>query len=106
MNLIINKVTKNWHISTMETLGKNEIIIKNFDISKIELSNTPKYKVNDTLNGLIVDSAYMDIKYKRDRSLEYAKLNQDEMRFDDLENNTTIWQDAINAIKVKYPKPE
>jgi len=39
------------------------------------------------------------------RTVAYNKLNQDELRFDDLENNTTTWQDAINAIKAKYPKP-
>ncbi len=45
-------------------------------------------------------------QYQRDRAVEYAKLNQDELRFDDLENSTTTWQDAINGIKLKYPKPE
>jgi hypothetical protein len=36
----------------------------------------------------------------------YRELNQDEMRYDDLVNSTTTWQDAIAAIKAKYPKPE
>ncbi len=40
------------------------------------------------------------LQYVRDRLVEYAKLNQDEMRFDDLENSTTTWQDSINAIKL------
>jgi len=35
----------------------------------------------------------------------YQELNQDEMRFDDLQNSTTTWVDAIKAIKAKYPKP-
>ena len=38
-------------------------------------------------------------KYKDD------ELNQDEMRYDDLINGTTTWQDAITAIKLEYPKP-
>ena len=45
-------------------------------------------------------------EYQRLRKAEYDKLNQDELRFDDLINNTTTWQDAILAIKAKYPKPE
>lgn len=44
-------------------------------------------------------------QYSRDRKEEYDKLNQDEMRFDDLQNSTTTWVDAINAIKAAHPKP-
>lgn len=43
-------------------------------------------------------------QYARDRKAKYDLLNQDEMRFDDLVNNTTTWVDAIKAIKVAYPK--
>ena len=43
-------------------------------------------------------------EYARSRKVEYDKLNQDEMRFDDLVNGTTTWQDAIAAIKVAIPK--
>ena len=38
------------------------------------------------------------------REIEYGKLNQDEMRFDDSINGTTTWVDTIKAIKIKYPK--
>ena len=50
--------------------------------------------------------AYDIMDYKRNRVTAYAQLNQDEMRYDDLVNSTTTWQDAIAAIKAKYPKPE
>ncbi len=43
-------------------------------------------------------------EYARSRKVEYDKLNQDEMRYDDLVNSTTTWQDAIAAIKVAIPK--
>jgi hypothetical protein len=39
------------------------------------------------------------------RKSEYAELNQDEMRYDDLINGTTTWVDAINDIKAAHPKP-
>ena len=48
---------------------------------------------------------YNATEYQRLRKAEYDKLNQDEMRFDDLVNGTTTWQDAILTIKDKYPKP-
>jgi hypothetical protein len=43
--------------------------------------------------------------YSRLRKVEYNLLNQDEMRYDDLVNGTTTWQDAIAAIKLAHPKP-
>ena len=42
--------------------------------------------------------------YARKRKEEYDSLNQFEMQFDDKEDGTTTWEDAINAIKAKYPK--
>ncbi len=45
-------------------------------------------------------------EYARNRKEEYDALNQFEMQFDDKENGTTTWDDAVNAIKAKYPKPE
>ena len=43
--------------------------------------------------------------WEENRQAEYAKLNQFEMQFDDQRDSTTTWVDAVNAIKVKYPKP-
>ena len=42
--------------------------------------------------------------YARNRKAEYDALNQLEMQFDDKEDGTTTWEDAIIAIKTKYPK--
>ena len=44
-------------------------------------------------------------QYSRDRKEKYDQLNQDEMRYDDLVNNTTTWRDGIAAIKAAHPKP-
>ena len=52
-----------------------------------------------------LQAAYDAQAYARSRKVEYDKLNQDEMRFDDLVNSTTTWHDAIAAIKVAIPKP-
>jgi hypothetical protein len=42
--------------------------------------------------------------YARSRKAEYDALNQLEMQYDDEEDGTTTWKDAIVAIKTKYPK--
>ncbi len=39
------------------------------------------------------------------RKSKYAELNQDEMRYDDMVNNTNTWGEAIESIKLTYPKP-
>ena len=51
------------------------------------------------VNAWVDPNAYQEL-----RRSEYNKLNQDEMRFDDLINSTTTWVDSIKAIKAKYPK--
>ncbi len=47
---------------------------------------------------------YDSQEYARLRKAEYDRLNQDELRFDDLENGTSVWQDSINEIKARFPK--
>jgi hypothetical protein len=51
-----------------------------------------------------LQEVYDSQDYARNRKAEYNQLNQDELRFDDLENGTTVWQDTINEIKARYPK--
>jgi hypothetical protein len=44
-------------------------------------------------------------QYQRDRALEYPSIREQmDMQYWDSINGTTTWQDAINAIKTKYPK--
>lgn len=52
-----------------------------------------------------LEAEFNALEYSRLREAEYAKLNQDEMRFDDFINGTSTWSDAILAIKEQYPKP-
>jgi len=44
-------------------------------------------------------------EYSNLRKLAYDKLNQFELMSNDLLNGTTTWNDSIQAIKSKYPKP-
>ena len=52
-----------------------------------------------------LQAAYDALEYSRLRKAKYDLLNQDEMRYDDLVNNTTTWRDGIAAIKAAHPKP-
>jgi len=52
-----------------------------------------------------LQAIYDALEYSRLRKAKYDLLNQDEMRYDDLINNTTTWRDGIAAIKVAHPKP-
>ena len=52
-----------------------------------------------------LQAVYDSQLYARTRKAKYDLLNQDEMRYDDLVNNSTTWRDGIAAIKVAHPKP-
>ena len=54
---------------------------------------------------LRLQAAYDALDYSRLRKAKYDLLNQDEMRYDDMINNTTTWRDSIAAIKAAHPKP-
>ena len=52
-----------------------------------------------------LQAVYDSQLYARTRKAKYDLLNQDEMRYDDMVNNTTTWRDGIAAIKAAHPKP-
>ena len=58
--------------------------------------------IDTKLTELIAE--YNAQEYSRNRKAEYDALNQLEMQFDDKEDGTTTWEDAIKAIKAKWPK--
>jgi hypothetical protein len=54
-----------------------------------------------------LQAEYNSKEYQRLRVKEYPSMQEQlDMQYWDSINGTTTWQDAINAIKVKYPKPE
>ena len=78
------------------------------------LESTDAYDEQGTL--VVLDTALVDAEvdrivaeaksneYKKLRFTEYSKLDQFEMQFDDQRDSTTTWVDAINAIKLRFPK--
>ena len=68
-----------------------------------------KQPTETEINDKIVElKAQYDAKqYQRDRQPEYPSIaDQQDMQFHDAIDGTTTWQDAIQAVKDKYPKPE
>lgn len=52
-----------------------------------------------------LQAEYEAKQYQRDRAKEYPTLQEQlDMQYWDSINGTTTWQDAINAVKAKYPK--
>ena len=75
------------------------------DLEWLDSSQTEPTAAALAAEVIRLQAAYDALAYARSRKVEYDKLNQDEMRFDDLVNSTTTWHDAIAAIKVAIPKP-
>ena len=51
-----------------------------------------------------MQAEYDALDYSRKRKVEYDKLNQYELMYDDKVNSTDKWGEAITAIKNKFPK--
>ncbi|MGY8868660.1 MAG: hypothetical protein ACKVJK_23885 [Methylophagaceae bacterium] len=68
-----------------------------------ELQDEPTPEAIDA-EVIRLQAVYDSLEYARLRKSAYDLLNQDEMRYDDLMNSTTTWQDAIVAIKLEFPK--
>jgi len=72
--------------------GTREDAIKNYD------EMVEKQKADDIV--------WAATQYQRDRREAYFQLNQFELQYDDSLDGGTRWEDAIQAIKYKYPKPD
>ncbi|MGK0256204.1 MAG: putative nucleotidyltransferase [Arcobacteraceae bacterium] len=80
-------------------LSNGDIIVKGRKLTSKQLEEV-------TIKAAELLKDYELSQYRRNRVKAYASLNQDELRFNDLENATTTWQDSINAIKKQFPKPD
>ena len=53
-----------------------------------------------------LNAEFNAVKYKTDRAEEYPSIgDQLDMIYWDKKNGTTTWDDAVEAVKDKYPKP-
>jgi hypothetical protein len=84
-----------------------EFSINADDINQITwLKGTTPIPANEILakqQELITE--YNSKKYQRDRALAYPSIQEQlDLQYWDKLNNTTKWEESINAVKTKYPK--
>jgi hypothetical protein len=84
-----------------------EFYITNEDINNIEWKNgTTPIPANEILakqQELIAE--YNAKQYQRDRAKAYPSIQEQlDLQYWDKINNTNNWEQAINAVKIKYPK--
>ena len=84
-----------------------EVTINADDINQITWHNgTTPIPANEILakqQELITE--YNSKQYQRDRAKEYPSIQEQlDLQYWDKINNTTKWEEAINAVKQKYPK--
>ena len=54
-----------------------------------------------------LQAEYNAQEYARNRSSEYPSWQEQmDMQYHDAKNGTTTWQEAVEAVKTKYPKGE
>ena len=84
-----------------------EFTVNAEDINQITwLNGTTPIPANEILakqQELITE--YNSKQYQRDRAKEYPSIQEQlDLQYWDKINNTTKWEEAINAVKTKYPK--
>ena len=87
--------------------NKAEVTVNADDINQITwLNGTTPIPANEILakqQQLITE--YNSNKYQRDRAKDYPSIQEQlDMQYWDKINGTNKWQQAINAVKQKYPK--
>ena len=92
-------------VAALAVLTPNaEWVLRGSELEWLDTEQTQPTEAAITAKIMQLQAEYEAQVYARSRKVEYDKLNQDEMRYDDLVNSTTTWQDAIAAIKTSIPK--
>ena len=86
---------------------KAEVSVNADDINQITWLNgtkpIPANQIFAKQQELIAE--YNAKQYQRDRALAYPSIQEQlDLQYWDKINNTTKWEEAINAVKTKYPK--
>ena len=95
-------------INTILTINpKAEVTVSGDNVNTIVWNNgTTPIPANEILakqQELITE--YNSNKYQRDRAKDYPSIQEQlDMQYWDKINGTNKWQQAINAVKQKYPK--
>ena len=84
-----------------------EFTYQSEDINSIKwLNGTTPIPANEILaKQQELQAEYESNQYQRDRAKEYPSIQEQlDLQYWDKVNGTNKWQDAINAVKAKYPK--
>jgi hypothetical protein len=97
-------------IKAIKKLNPNaEVVVRGTDLATCEIefhNGTAEISKADIKAKMVELQADYDAKqYQRNRAKEYPSIqDQLDMQYWDKINSTNTWQDAINAVKNKYPK--
>jgi hypothetical protein len=95
-------------IETILKINPNaEVSVTDNDINQITWHNgTPPIPKELILAKVAeLQAEYEANQYQRDRAVAYPSIQEQlDMQYWDKINGTNNWQDAINAVKAKYPK--
>ena len=81
-----------------------EWVLRGDELEWLDTNQTQPSESEIQTEILRLQAEYDSQEYARNRKAEYDQLNQFEMQFDDQRDGTTTWVDAINSIKVRFPK--
>ena len=92
-------------VAALAVLTPNaEWVLRGSELEWLDSEQTQPSEAAITAKIMELQAEYDSKLYARSRKAKYDLLNQDEMRYDDLVNSTTTWQDSIAAIKTSIPK--
>ena len=92
-------------VDALQTLRpKAQWVLRGDSLEWLDTVQTEPTSTELATEVIRLQAVYDSQAYARSRKAKYDLLNQDEMRYDDLINSTTTWQDAIAAIKLEHPK--
>ena len=87
----------------IKTIHTNAVVIRGNDQNDIVAKDSSDNDI--AINWTQVNAWINQNQYKIDRAEEYPSIqDQLDMQYWDKVNGTNTWQDAINAVKNKYPK--
>jgi hypothetical protein len=95
-------------IKSIKAINPNaQVVVRGEDVNTIEWHNgTTPIPANEILakqQELITE--YNSNQYQRDRAKDYPSIQEQlDLQYWDKINGTNKWQQAINAVKQKYPK--
>ena len=103
MKKFINKTAEGESLllTLNEEFGSDQVITESLEVTRTIITASDPGDI-----AVLNASSYVEYEpeYVSNRRAEYDTLNQFEMQYDDKEDGTTTWEDAIAAIKKKYPK--